>query len=493
MSASHSSSLSLRSCSVQDLLNCKATTDGKLSPSPHCLPTEAHEGSDLQLRSLTAKENVYLRAAYYWINQYQPPPSASPLIQVKGLLEAAYSLEKIRAWELISEILFFIPIAENQTPLHEQLGIWGLVHEQISLYRSLLKKVNAELDALCLNGLGNAYIYLSQYPKAVEYFGENLELAYANHNPLAQIKSLEGLGFCYLYWGKYDSAEQSFQQQLSLVNSLSQSTSWSQNLDREKSRAMAGLGYCMYFLRRFRKGVRYTQQSLVFSKNSQDHQSQWMALGAMAICYSQLGKHRQASECVKQRLNINHQSISRHDQLTALIDLAATYCYQLDFVSAIDRLEQVIAQAQALGNTRAQCQASMLLGYIYCWQGHYQSSIKRSQNSLKLAQEFGYKQFESQSYSQLSYVYSALGQLDKAIAYADQALETAQQVKSQNVLYQACGLMVLGLAKVQQGGLRAGMYAILASLVKLPLWAGTDSRIILAFLIKRIMLWCGRE
>lgn len=482
--------VSLQTWTEQELLSCSLSTNGSLVRAQYLglSPKEA-ESSSVQVKKLTPREKAHLRAAYYWLNQYQPKNTESPLEQVKGLLESAYYLQEIGAWELVSEILNVAPSQTHLQPFHQQLGTWGYFREQINVYQPLVGKVNSSLDHLCLNGLGNAHTYLSQYSLAVSYHQQNLNLAVSDDNCLAQLTALSGLGECYMLWGKYDLAEKCLLKHLALIPLVERHSFLCEKVDRAKSRALSLLSYVMYFLRRYRQGVQYGQQSLKLARSTEDFQSEWMALGAMALSYSQLGKHQKAMTCLKERFQKRHQNPDRHQKLIALIDLGATYCYQLDFEAAITCLEEVIDCAKEIGNVRGQCQASMLLGFIYCWQDRGQLSLSRSEQCLILAQQSKYFHFESQAYSQISYVYSSLGKNNKAVIYAKKALNAARKIEFDNTLYKACGLMALGLSKIQQKNFFTGFKTIIASFTTLPPWAASDSKLILALFVKRLTKW----
>ncbi|MCM1981634.1 tetratricopeptide repeat protein [Lyngbya confervoides] len=487
------SPLTIHQWRIQDLSGCQLTPQGQLIrqvEQVQAIQSVAQNRSGISSpRNLTAQETAHLRAAYFWLNQYQHSHPSSVKEQVKGLMEGVYALEQLKAWTWLCELLFYVP-ANGSYPLYQQLELWGLVHEQVQLFQALLGQVDAQMDMLCLRGLGNAHTYLSQYSQAVHFFEGCLHIAQAQRNVQAITQALEGLGFCYLYWGKYELAQELFLKQLQSAVELLDADN-SDEIAYGSGRAMAGLAYSSYFLRRYRKGIHYAAQSMMRSQEHSDTQSQWMALGAMAICYSQMGKHAQASQCLQQRLTLKNQGVNRHDELINLIDLGATYCYQLQFHKAIQALEQVTLEAQELGNVRVQCQAAMLLGFIYCWQDEAQLSIEKSQFGLQLAHQFKYDHFESQCYSQLSYVYSGLGDSQQALFLATQALKAAEHVSFQPALYKACGLMALGLAKIQSCQVLSGFSSILASLIQIPPWSAADGRIIFALLIKRAFKWVG--
>ena len=162
--------------------------------------------SHQSIRNLTIQEQAHLKAAFYWMNVYEPEPDASNLEQVRGYLEAFHHLCEISAWQSASQILFTSTKTGKAKKLHEQLRSWGYDSEQIELYSRILGKLNLDLDCLCLWGLGGAYCHLGQVQKALGYHTQHLELAHKIGNKLAEAQALSGLVGVYFLLEQHQSA-----------------------------------------------------------------------------------------------------------------------------------------------------------------------------------------------------------------------------------------------------------------------------------------------
>jgi tetratricopeptide (TPR) repeat protein len=455
-------------------------------------------------RQPTLQEQAHTRAAFYWLKHYRPDSQASQQERVRGYLEAAYHFGQLEAWEPICQILFVCVDRDANLPLHEQLGTWGLYREQIDLCEPLLDKVNPELDCLCFNNLGFAHTYLCQYPTAVNYYQGLLELAQNLSNTEAQAKAIGGLGVCYGNWGHYQTAWDYCQQQLSLLDRRDETslTERSQNTDSpkfleerhrnrqdnftlaEKCQTLATLGYLAIHLRRYRQAVRYCEEALAIARQIDDIQTQWYALGRLAVAHTQLGKRQQALDALQQQYQQRHQNPNSHQVSAVLINLGLVYCYQRQFETAIGCTQELLEINQQSGDVSAQCYALLMLSFIHIWRDEVQSAIERTQQCLNLARQFSYPHHESQSLSQLCYLYSDLGEINLALDYGKQALAIAQTVD--NPLFKGIALAVLGLAHLEEGKVKDSLRAIAKSFIVLPPWRGGDSKLLLALILKRL-------
>lgn len=493
--------LQLKTFTETEILNCCFTATGQLVlDSAHHLD-----------RQPTLHEKAHLRAAFYWLKHYQPDHQASQLDQVRGYLEAAHHLGQLEAWDLIRQILFVHLDIDRNLPLHQQLGIWGFYREQIDLCQPLLGKVNSELDCLCLNNLGYAYTHLCQFQTAVSCYQRLLQLARETGNAEAQAKALGGLGLCYGNWGQYQMAWDYCQQQLQVLERIDEShcaaqagdagalknSGWEQDSYREdwstqveRGQTLAILGYLEIHLRRYRKAVHYCQQALVIARTTSDMQTEWYALGRLAVANAQLGKHQKALDALQQQYQQRHQNHNCRQVSAILVNLGLVYCYQRNFPSAMTCVQEVLEINQQSGDVGSQCYALLTLAFIHIWQDEVQLAMERTQQCLSLARRFNYHHHESQSLSQLSYLYSTLGEIPKALDYAEQALAIAQKVS--NPLFKGIALAVLGLAYLEAGKFVDSLRFIIASFTALPPWRGGDSKLLLALILKRLFKYLSK-
>ncbi|WP_104900027.1 tetratricopeptide repeat protein [Nostoc sp. 'Peltigera membranacea cyanobiont' N6] len=493
--------LQLKTFTETEILNCCFTATGQLV---------LDSANDLD-RQPTLHQKAHFRAAIYWLKHYQPDRQASQLKQVRGYLEAAYHLGQLEAWDLIRQILFVRLDSDRNLPLHQQLGIWGLYREQIDLCQPLLGKANHELDCLCLNNLGYAYTHLCQYQIAVNHYQRLLQLATENHNTEAQAKALGGLGLCYGNWGQYQTAWNYCQQQLQVLDRIDESRSstksgnaisvesleWEQDSYGEcpstvveRGQTFATLGYLEIHLRRYRKAIYYCQQALAIAHTINDTQTQWYALGRLAVANAQLGKRQKALDALQQQYQQRHQNYNCRQVSAVLVNLGLVYCYQRNFQAAINCGQELLEINQQNGDISAQCYALLTLSFIHIWQDEVQLAMEKTRQCLSLARQFNYPHHESQSLSQFSYLHSAMGEIPQAKDYGEQALAIAQNVN--NSLFKGIAFAVLGLAYLEAGKFVHSLRFIVASFITLPPWRGGDSKLLLALILKRFFKYLSK-
>lgn len=487
-----------------EAFNCRFTSAGQLVlDSTHPLQQQP-----------TLFQKAHLRAAIYWLEHYQGDQYTTPAEQVRGYLEAAHHLEQLQAWDLIRQILF-VPIhvegkAQAQV-LHKQLGDWGFYREQIALCQSLLQRINTKLDCFCLNTLGYAHTHLCQFSTAASYFERLLQLAQQIQNKKAQAEALGGLGLCYSSWGQYQRAWSYCQQQLrvlaqiekygsTLAASEEPLSTFQSKLDQEidctwsvqvqRGQALAILGYLeIYHLRRFRKAVHYCQEALVIASSLGDQQTQWYALGRLAVANALLGKQQKALEALQQQYQQRHHNQNCRQVSTMLINLGMVYCYQRNFQAAITCAKELLEITQQSGDVSFQSYALLSLSFIQIWQDEVQLAMETTQQCLRISRQCDYSHHESQSLSHLSYLYSALGETVRAINYGEQALVIAQDLSNS---FRGIALAVLGLAYLEAGKYGRCLHYIFASFRVVPPWQGGDSKLLLALIYKRVLRYLAK-
>ncbi len=257
----------------------------------------------LRSRKLTALELTHLKAAFYWLNVYEPSDT-SHLEQVRGYLEAFHHLCEMSAWQSASQLLFTVTKTSNGKKLYEQLRSWGYYAEQIELYSRLLGKLNSELDCFCLQGLGRAYSYLAQGSQANAFYTQQLELARKIGDRQAEAQALSGLGGVYFDL-QHQTAFNYFQQMLAVAREI--------KATKEEGQALGSVGACYIFQGNYRRGIKYCQQGLAIAQALGDQELSGLILGWMGGTCLFRGRYKQGIKYLQQQLRISTQ-IGNHSQ-----------------------------------------------------------------------------------------------------------------------------------------------------------------------------------
>jgi tetratricopeptide (TPR) repeat protein len=375
----------------------------------------------------------------------------------------------------------------------QQLGALGFYREQIEIYQTLLGKTSPEVDCLYLEDLGHAYTCVCDYEAAISCYRQLLNLANHLQNQLAEAKALGGLGRCYTFWGQYQIARQYCHQQLKLLGSIHSSSlentyqsaeNIQECIQTERGRTLAALGYLAYFRKQPREAICYCQESLAIAQSLQDTQTEWYALGGLAIAYSQLGKHSQAIAALETQSQQPH--LNAYQANASLLNLATAYLYRFNFPAVIECQQKLIARSQKSGDIRSQCYALIYIAFIYFVQNKDPLVIEPLQQSLVIAQQFRYRQLESQALAILACIYSRQQERQKAMDYAQQALAIAQSQEDIIPRYAAFAHAALGFAHFAQGNIWPGIRAFIASFLILPPWSSKDGKLMLVVILKRL-------
>lgn len=354
--------------------------------------------SDLTVtRPLKLLEKAHLRAASYWLNDFQDDPDLPQIEKVRGFLETAYHLSKMRAWALLSQLVY-API------FHEQLETCGLYQEQLELYQFLLNQNITDLESLCLDKLGYIHTLLCQYPKAVDYLNRLLKLSVESKNLQLEAKALGGLGLCYSYWGHHQIAMDYCQKHLSQLYQIETLREFNLVSRKEpnshpweiadnpysfhqiqKCRTLATMGFLIYYQKKFRESIYYFKESLAIADVERDSFTQWRVLGLLALTHSQLGKHQEAINLLQVQYQQRHQNYNTQQVTTMLLDLGLVYLYQGQFDSAQPAFQELLDFGQKSANFRAKCYAFMLLGFIDYWNQLEATAINKLQQAITLA------------------------------------------------------------------------------------------------------------
>ena len=492
MNYDYVTAVKLQKLSAPELLHIRCDSTGQLMlVACDTQIDQTHESSTLALRKLTALEVTHLKAAFYWLNVYEPEPDASKLEQIRGYLEAFHHLCEMSAWHSASQILFTSTKTSHGKELYEQLRSWGYYAEQVELYSRLLGKLNSEIDCFCLQGLGRAYSYLDQVPQAMNYYQQHLELARQIGNRQAEAQALGGLVGVYSSLAQHQTAINCLQQQLAIAREIKASN--------EEGQALGGLG-AYYILRgNYRKGMKYCQQALAIaslggqSRIAQvqgDQELSALVLGWMGGTHLSRGKYKQAIKYLQQQLNISIQIGNQCQRYLASYYLGNAYTLLGQFELAIEYLSPTLNFARETASKATEASTLDALGSVYSDLKQYQDAIVYYEQALEISREIGKRTTEAAVLFHLSFCYGCLKQPQLAIDYCDQAFTIADETKHQ----EAKGLALAHLANVywHQNKYFLALWFVIQSLLILPPWASANGRSILKVILTEIIQLFGR-
>ena len=460
--------LELQQLSRMEMLNLSHEAAGKLTISTSKL---VEQDSSTSTRKISYKKKAELRAAFYWLNMYQPQDQSDDktdhLEICKGFLEAFHHLCQISAFAEARKILFISLQLPNTEVLHEQLGIWGHYQEQIELYKKLLHKQDQEFDCFLLNGLGEAHYNLGQFHLAIQAHEQQLALARETQNLQAEVKALGGLGQTY-NWSSFLQAKKAksyFHQQLKLAKEI----------DDLQQQALALLGLANNcFIENPKHSIKLCMKASKISRDIGNRKLTSKISLALADTYSLLSKSSLALPVLLEQLEISQNIGNRENEMSALLFLSHSYIVVGEHKKAITRINEALDLSQTIGNLFRECDILHSLGAIYCRLENYEKALDCLQKCIYITEQIGEKNIRCFAYANVCYCYTSLSDFPQAKSSYEKGIKLARELNRERTI--ASLEIIWANTLWQQGKCIQALILAIKSLIILKPWQIEDAR-----------------
>uniref|UniRef100_A0A336KTZ8 CSON011532 protein n=1 Tax=Culicoides sonorensis TaxID=179676 RepID=A0A336KTZ8_CULSO len=287
--------------------------------------------------------------------------------------------------------------------------------------------------------LGNAYFYLGDYQKAMQYHKLDLTLARSMDDRLGEAKSSGNLGNTLKVMGRFEEAVICCERHLKIASELGDKLS--------EGRALYNLGNVYHAkgkeLRQkddssgefsdeikaaLNKAIEFYQKNLSLMRDLGDLAAQGRACGNLGNTYYLLGDFEQAIEHHKERLKIAREFGDKPAERRANSNLGNSYIFLGEFEIAAEHYKKTLSLAIDLGEQAVEAQACYSLGNTFTLLRDFPAAIQYHQRHLAIAQELGDRIGEARAYWSLGNAHAAVGDNEKALHYAQLHFVLAKEI-----------------------------------------------------------------
>ncbi|XP_023234019.1 G-protein-signaling modulator 2-like [Centruroides sculpturatus] len=291
--------------------------------------------------------------------------------------------------------------------------------------------------------LGNAYFYLGDYAKAMEYHKCDLTVARAIGDELGEAKASGNLGNTLKVMEKYDEAIVCCQRHLDISRELNDKIGEGRalynlgNVYHAKGKHIARTGHqdpgefpeevksCLH------EAVKYYEENLKLMIELGDRSAQGRASGNLGNTHYLLGNFEQAIVYHEERLKIAREFGDKSGERRAHSNLGNAHIFLGEFETAADHYKKTLAFAEELGDKAVEAQACYSLGNTYTLLHDYAKAIEYHLRHLRIAQELRDRIGEGRAYWSLGNAHSAIRSHHKALKYAKKHLEISKEIGDQ--------------------------------------------------------------
>ncbi|XP_069171960.1 G-protein-signaling modulator 2 isoform X18 [Procambarus clarkii] len=288
--------------------------------------------------------------------------------------------------------------------------------------------------------LGNAYFYLGEYDKAMEYHKLDLTVARTMGDRLGVAKASGNLGNTLKVMGKFKEAICCCERHLSISQELEDKVGEGRalynlgNVYHAQGKHLGRIGpqepggfsdevkHCL------QKAVEYYAANLRLMEELNDRSAQGRACGNLGNTHYLLGNFTQAISYHNERLAIAKEFGDKAAERRAHSNLGNAHIFLGEFETAAEHYKKTLQLAQELGDRAVEAQACYSLGNTYTLLRDYPMAIHYHLRHLAIAEELTDKVGEGRACWSLGNAYSATNNNEKALHYATRHLEISKEI-----------------------------------------------------------------
>eukprot|EP00095_Tigriopus_kingsejongensis_P004284 snap_masked-scaffold2020_size22516-processed-gene-0.3 protein:Tk04284 transcript:snap_masked-scaffold2020_size22516-processed-gene-0.3-mRNA-1 annotation:"hypothetical protein DAPPUDRAFT_22062" len=287
--------------------------------------------------------------------------------------------------------------------------------------------------------LGNAYFYMGDYVKAMQYHKHDLTLARTMGDRLGEAKASGNLGNTLKVMGKFEEAVICCRRHLEICQEHGDRVGEGRalynlgNVYHAKGKHIGRMGhqdpgeFPEEVKALFEKAVQYYEENMVLMKEIHDRAAQGRACGNLGNVHYLLGNFAKAIHYHHERLKIAKEFGDRAAERRAHSNLGNAHIFLGEFEKAAEHYKKTLMLAQELGDRAIEAQACYSLGNTYTLLKDYPTAVEYHMRHLKIAQELFDKVGEGRACWSLGNAHSAMNQHKEAYHYASRHLEISKE------------------------------------------------------------------
>ena len=320
----------LRKLLKRSLLEEKLNHNGQFAFQPVVLEYFRYKAGD--------QTEAHRRAIDYYYSKVVKKEDWHTIDDLKEYLEIFYHLSQLGEYDSAFDAI---------RTCDDFLTRRGYYAVQVELYEQLVEaweqtdaRENWNYQASLIS-LGNAYNSLGEYPQAIDYLQQSLEIQQEIGDRYIEAKSLNNLGNAYDFLGEYQKGIDYHQQSLEIKQERGDRSGVASSL--------TNLGNAYHSLGEDQRAIDYHQQSLEISRGIGDRYIEAKSLNNLGNAYHSLGEYQKAIDYLQQSLEIKQEIGDRSGEGNACFNLGLALEKVKQKSKAIDAYRNARQLYQAIG------------------------------------------------------------------------------------------------------------------------------------------------
>uniref|UniRef100_A0A8P0SNC8 G-protein-signaling modulator 1 n=1 Tax=Canis lupus familiaris TaxID=9615 RepID=A0A8P0SNC8_CANLF len=292
--------------------------------------------------------------------------------------------------------------------------------------------------------LGNAYFYLKEYGRALEYHRHDLLLARTIGDRMGEAKASGNLGNTLKVLGRFDEAVVCCQRHLDIAQEQGDKVGEARalynigNVYHAKGKQLSwnaaqDPGHLPPDVREpLRRASEFYERNLSLVKELGDRAAQGRAYGNLGNTHYLLGSFMEATAFHKERLAIAKEFGDKAAERRAYSNLGNAHIFLGRFDVAAEYYKKTLQLSRQLKDQAVEAQACYSLGNTYTLLQDYERAAEYHLRHLLIAQELADRVGEGRACWSLGNAYVSMGSPAQALTFAKKHLEISQEIGDRN-------------------------------------------------------------
>ncbi|XP_065646237.1 G-protein-signaling modulator 2 isoform X2 [Hydra vulgaris] len=288
--------------------------------------------------------------------------------------------------------------------------------------------------------LGNAYFYLQEYEKALEYHKHDLTLARTLGDRVGEAKASGNLGNTLKVLGKFDEAVLCCTRHLDTARELKDKVSEGRalynlgNIYHAKGKHLGRIrnrdpgDYPIDVQQALERAIEFYEANLAIVSSLGDRAAEGRAFGNLGNTHYLLGNFEKAVQFHEERLLVAREFNDKAAERRAFSNLGNAHVFLGEFEIAVEYYKKTRELAVELQDKAIQAQACYSLGNTYTLLKKYESAIEYHLLHLQFAQELNDRVGEGRAYWSLGNAHTCMENHKVALSFAKKHLEVSKEV-----------------------------------------------------------------
>lgn len=284
---------------------------------------------------------------------------------------------------------------------------------------------NVYREVSTLNNMGTLSKAIGEYPKAVAYHKQALELADKHLSAECGRISVQIIAFnnlASLYWelGAVADAVEYFTHALHLVQQVGDTY--------RESGLYNNLGSVYEAIENHNRAVEYYQQGITLARQLGHEREMLLPLINLSSVCRKVEQREEAQGYVEEALMLARSIGARAEEALALGTIGVGYEERREYDKAEEYLTQALALYRELGVREGEMKVLSTLGNIYVLQGDTSRALPVLHEALAIAEQMAMKTRQFEVYRHLARAYKIAGDFEQALLYHERYCDEEREV-----------------------------------------------------------------